>query len=65
MTTLALILASIALAFVIGFLLGDRRAVRQCNGILDDHWRELMLSIREERPLPADADDEPTRPTVH
>ena len=64
MTTLALI-AAFAATFVIGFLVGDRRGVRQCNGILDDHWRELMLSIREERGLPAEPENEEERATIH
>lgn len=64
MMTTAVLIAAV---FVVGFMAGDRRAVRQCNSILDDHWRELMKSIREE-PIrlvgPADR-DESQQPTLH
>jgi hypothetical protein len=66
--TVALILTGLAAAFLIGFLLGDRRGVRQCNSILEQNWRELMTTIRDEplaRPnLDRDGDKE-VSPTVH
>ncbi|WP_353646536.1 hypothetical protein [Mesorhizobium sp. WSM2239] len=66
--TTALILTAIATTFTTGFLLGDRRGVRQCNAILDENWRELMKAIRDE-PLPSpNLDGEearPAAPTVH
>ena len=64
MITIAAILLAV---FIVGFFLGDRRAVRQCNAILDDHWRELMKSIREDRSgFPSDADEDETAcPTLH
>lgn len=64
MTTAGLIAA----VFVIGFLLGDRRGVKQCNAILDENWRELLLSIREEEPirLPEPPDlEESQQSTLH
>ena len=65
MTTLILVALA---AFLVGFLLGDRRGVRQCNSILDENWRDLMKAIREE-PLPSpNLDSEearPAAPTVH
>jgi hypothetical protein len=54
--------------FMIGFLLGDRRGVKQANAILDANWRELMKSIREDKTgFQSDADDgdDSTRPTLH
>ena len=66
--TVALILTALASAFVIGFLLGDRRGVRQCNAILDDHCKTMMKAMTQE-PLPAgktaEAEDTEDRPTVH
>jgi hypothetical protein len=53
-----------AAAFVIGFLLGDRRGVRECNAILDEHWRDMMQAIREDRHLDCE-EGETDRPTVH
>ncbi|GLS41597.1 hypothetical protein GCM10010869_71940 [Mesorhizobium tianshanense] len=57
----------IAAVFVVGFMAGDRRAVRQCNSILDDHWRELMKSIREEpiRLVEPPVDQEAQQSTLH
>jgi hypothetical protein len=64
--TTALIIAALAATFMIGFLAGDRRAVRQCNTILDGHLDQLLKAMIEpDRPLPVDLDDEPERPTVH
>ncbi|MEJ6849527.1 hypothetical protein [Sinorhizobium fredii] len=55
----------IAAAFVIGFLLGDRRGVKQCNQMLDENWKDLMQAIREDRhPLDTEEGEE-DRPTVH
>jgi hypothetical protein len=65
MSTL-LIIAALAAAFVIGFLLGDRRATKACNRILDRHMNDLLKAMIEGgRPMPVDIEDEPERPTVH
>lgn len=64
MTTLALIAAFVA-TFVIGFLLGDRRGVKQANAILDANMRDLFKAITDERTMPVDDDREGDRPTVH
>ena len=61
MTTTALILA----ALVIGFLAGQRRAVRQCNVILDERLRDLLNVMLPDAPIPPERDGEETRPTVH
>jgi hypothetical protein len=63
-----LTLASIGTALLVGFLFGERRAVKQANAILDENWRELMKSIREDRtgfPTDADIEDETARSTLH
>lgn len=65
MTTLALFVATGVVCFVVGFLIGDARGVREANRILDANMRELFKAIGDERPLPADDDAEPHRPTVH
>ncbi|MGB3831206.1 MAG: hypothetical protein WA975_05000 [Mesorhizobium sp.] len=53
-------------AFVIGFLLGDRRGVKQANAILDANMRELFKAINDERTIPVDAEEAtPSRPSVH
>jgi hypothetical protein len=66
--TIALILAAIATTFTTGFLLGDRRGVRQCNAVLEENWRELMNVIKEE-PLPNPnldgEEDRAARRTLH
>lgn len=57
MTTVLVAIAAFAAVFVIGFLLGDRRGVKQCNAILDENWRELLEAIREDKSgFPSDAD---------
>ncbi|UVC12888.1 hypothetical protein [Mesorhizobium onobrychidis] len=64
--TVAFILTGLAATFVIGFLLGDRRGVKQCNAILDENWRELMKSIREDGlPQPAEREETVTQATIH
>ena len=54
-------------AFVIGYLLGDRRGVRECNAILDHNTKALLQVIGEPitKSTTVDPDDEPKRPTVH
>lgn len=66
MMTLAIIAAAIGAAFVIGFLAGERRAVRECNRLLDSRLQDLLKAMIEgDRPMLVDADDEPEQPTVH
>jgi hypothetical protein len=52
-------------AFAIGFLLGDRRGVKQANTILDENMRVVMSAISEAAPIPDAVDDDPAHPTVH
>lgn len=55
-------------AFVIGFLLGDRRGVKQCNAILDSNMKVLLKAIGDEPPEAGDIasdDHDGARPTVH
>lgn len=54
----------IACAFAIGFLLGDRRGVKQANEILDENMKVLLNAITDERTIPVD-ELEGDRPTVH
>ena len=61
MTTAAFIMG----AFVIGFLLGDRRGVKQANAILDANMRDLFKAISDDRAMPVDGDREEDRPTIH
>lgn len=63
MTTIAFIFV----AFVIGFLLGDRRGVRQANEILDHNNRVLIEAIAGEQTLRTEIDDSSgiVHPTVH
>ena len=68
--TTALILAAIATTFTTGFLLGDSRAIRRCNAMLDDHLRDLEKAILHGGTPPlgesAEPDDALTAaPTVH
>lgn len=52
-----------------GFLLGDRRGVKQCNAILDDHLQTFLKGMMDDKPLSSpnlDSDeDRPAAPTVH
>jgi hypothetical protein len=62
------LLAALAIgaAFVMGFLLGDRRGVKQANAILADCQTELFKAIHEDKTgFPSDAAKEDARPTVH
>ncbi|MGO4643241.1 hypothetical protein AB4Z43_32955 [Mesorhizobium sp. 2RAF45] len=55
----------IVLAFIIGYLLGDRRGVGACNKILD-HNNKLLLEVIGEPGAARDIDESPeVRPTVH
>ncbi|MGQ2909351.1 MAG: hypothetical protein ACT6QU_15530 [Aliihoeflea sp.] len=56
----------IAAAFVIGFLIGENRAVRQANDILDANTKVLLEAIGGEPPAIADLDEVgDDRPTLH
>ncbi|MBZ9710545.1 hypothetical protein LB543_28000 [Mesorhizobium sp. ESP7-2] len=61
MTVLALILA----AFVIGFLFGDRRAVKQFNNLVTEHNDRLERFVLDRELMLSEPDDEPTSPTRH
>ncbi|MBN9250161.1 MAG: hypothetical protein J0I86_06190 [Mesorhizobium sp.] len=53
-------------AFVIGFLLGDRRGVRQANAILDENMKILLEAMRDDKVgFPSDSEGGDDRPTVH
>lgn len=56
----------IGMAFAVGFVLGDRRGVKQANEILDANMRELFKAIGDEKPGPVEGEEvEPHRPTIH
>ncbi|MBN9241918.1 MAG: hypothetical protein J0I98_03910 [Mesorhizobium sp.] len=56
----------IGIAFAFGFVLGDRRGVKQANEILDANMRELFKAIRDDKPVPVEGEEvEPHRPTIH
>jgi hypothetical protein len=56
--TLVYIAITAAVAFVIGFLAGDRRGVREANAILDANMRELFKAIGDDRQVRVDGDEE-------
>lgn len=56
----------IGMAFAFGFVLGDRRGVKQANEILDANMRELFKAIGEDKPVAVEGEEvEPPRPTIH
>ncbi|WP_442577597.1 hypothetical protein ACSBOB_18680 [Mesorhizobium sp. ASY16-5R] len=57
MTYLA-IAAGIVLAFAFGFLLGDRRGVKQANEVLDHNNRVLLQAIGDSVREPVEGEDE-------
>ncbi|MFI0847773.1 hypothetical protein [Mesorhizobium sp. IMUNJ 23232] len=62
MTYLA-IAAGLALAFAFGFLLGDRRGVKQANIILDQNNKLLLAAMHDADRAPVDGEEE--RPVLH
>jgi hypothetical protein len=60
MTTLALVGVA---AFAFGFLLGDRRGVKQANEVLDHNNRVLLDAIGDSVREPVEGEDE--RPVLH
>lgn len=64
MTYLA-IAAAIVTAFAFGFLLGDRRGVKQANEVLDHNNRVLLEAIGDSVREPVDREDEGQRPVLH
>jgi hypothetical protein len=65
MTYFALSIGTVA-AFVVGFLLGDRRGVKQANAILDENMKILLEAMRDDKAgFPSDSEGEDDRPTVH
>ncbi|WP_442578208.1 hypothetical protein ACSBOB_22020 [Mesorhizobium sp. ASY16-5R] len=56
--------ACIALAFCFGFLLGDRRGVKQANVILDENNRLLLAAMHDAVRAPVEGEDE-QRPVLH
>lgn len=61
----ALFIATAVVCFVVGFLIGDARGVREANRILDANQRELFKAIADDRPVQVDDDAEPLRPVLH
>ncbi|MBI1238275.1 MAG: hypothetical protein GC199_02925 [Alphaproteobacteria bacterium] len=58
--------AAVAFVFAFGFVLGDRRGVKQANEILDANMRELFKSIGDDKPGPVEGEEvEPHQPTIH
>ena len=62
MTYLAIAVA-IVIAFAFGFLLGDRRGVRQANEVLDHNNRVLLQAIGDSVKAPVDSEEE--QPVLH
>ncbi|MEQ1954439.1 hypothetical protein [Mesorhizobium sp. CN2-181] len=61
--TYVLFAAGIVLAFAFGFLLGDRRGVKQANVILDENNRLLLKAMSDSVRAPVEGEDE--RPVLH
>ena len=60
-----IIAAAIGAALVVGYLLGERRAVRECNALPDARLQDLFRAMLDpDRPLPLDADDDPEWPAT-
>lgn len=55
--------AGIVLAFAFGFLLGDRRGVKQANEVLDHNNRVLLQAIGDSVKAPVDGEED--RPVLH
>jgi hypothetical protein len=56
----------IVASFVIGFLLGYRRGVKQANAILDENMKILLEAMRDDKTgFSSDSEGEDDRPTVH
>jgi hypothetical protein len=56
----------IVASFVIGFLLGDRRGVKQANAILDENMKILLEAMRDDKTgFSSDSEGEDDRQTVH
>jgi len=64
MTWVYLAIAAVV-AFGFGFLIGERRAVKEANAILDANMKELFKSIGDAGAVPVDAEDGATRPSLH
>ncbi|MEQ1952471.1 hypothetical protein [Mesorhizobium sp. CN2-181] len=62
MTYLA-ITAGIVIAFAFGFVLGDRRGVKQANIILDENNKLLLEAMHDAVKAPVDGED--ARPVLH
>ena len=57
--------ASTLIAFGFGYLLGERRAVKEANAILDSNMKELFRSIGDSPEKPPDCDESQARPSLH
>ena len=64
MTVLYLVITA-GVAFGFGFLLAERRAVKECNAMLAENQRELFKAISDERPARVVDDDEAPRVALH
>lgn len=62
--TYLVIAAAIVTAFAFGFLLGDRRGVKQANEVLDANNRVLLQAIGDSVKAPVEGEDE-QRPILH
>ncbi len=58
-------LGFIAAAFVIGFLLGDRRGTRQANEVLAANNQVLLEAMQEASKDTPAVEEKEERPTVH
>jgi len=52
-------------AFGFGFLIGELRAVREANSILDANMKELFRAISDTPEKPPDSEDVEVRPSLH
>ncbi len=62
--TLVYIAITAAVSLLVGFLLGEMRAVKEANAMLAENQRELFKAIGDERPARVDEGEAP-RPVVH
>lgn len=52
-------------AFAFGFLIGELRAVREANSILDANMKELFKAIGDMPEKPPDSEEMEARPSLH
>ncbi len=63
--TLVYLVLTTGAAFVIGYLLGDRRGVREANEVLAHNNRVLLEAMSESVKGHVEGEDEAPRPALH